>query len=62
MTSTTDIEEATNRQRLLVVAGKAGLKAKHVKKIKEIFAKYPEAGAATLDHVRPERTGCGGGP
>ena len=40
MTSLSEVEQATNRARLLLVAGKAGLKPKHLKKIKAICAKY----------------------
>ena len=52
MASVREVEQATNRQRLLLVAGKAGLKPKHLKKIKAICAKYRDA----LDgrRVRPD--------
>ena len=48
MASVREVEQATNRQRLLLVAGKAGLKPKHLKKIKEICAKYRDAPDETL--------------
>jgi hypothetical protein len=43
MAGVREAEQATNRQRLLLVAGKAGLKPKHLKKIKAICAKYRDA-------------------
>ena len=43
MASVREVEQATYRQRLLLVAGKAGLKPKHLKKIKAICAKYRDA-------------------
>jgi hypothetical protein len=43
MASVREVEQATNRQRLLLVAGKAGLKPKQLKKIKAICAKYRDA-------------------
>ena len=43
MASVREVEQATNRQRLLLVAGKAGLKPKHLEKIKAICAKYRDA-------------------
>ena len=48
MASIREVEPATNRQRLLLVAGKAGLKPKHLKKIKAICAKYRDAPVETL--------------
>jgi len=48
MTSLSEVEQATNRARLLLVAGKAGLKPKHLKKIKAICAKYRDAPDETL--------------
>jgi hypothetical protein len=48
MASVREVEQATNRQRLVLVAGKAGLKPKHLKKIKAICAKYRDAPDETL--------------
>ena len=48
MTSLSEVEQATNRARLLLVASKAGLKPKHLKKIKAICAKYRDAPDETL--------------
>ena len=48
MTSLSEVEQATNRARLLLVASKAGLKPKHLKKIKAICAKYRDAPNETL--------------
>jgi hypothetical protein len=40
MATITETEQATNRQRLLLIAGKAGLEPKHLKRIKKILRHY----------------------
>jgi hypothetical protein len=54
MASVREVEQATNRARLLLVAGKAGLKPKHLKKIKAICAKYRDAPDERSRRGRPD--------
>ena len=54
MPTITQTEEATNRERLLMVAAKAGLKRKDWRKIEHILAKYskPRVNAHGPDILR----------